>query len=148
MNRGLLLALAVVAATGCAPRTGPYIWSCTPVIYFPRSTTPPTVFVFNRGSTPAKVAVNVLNRDGTNLAGMQVPGAAPGTVYPGHMGTSTVTVAPESTLLVVWETPPGNVPQTADVAVAARIVSDQPVVVGSNVELIGNNPITCTAVNP
>lgn len=144
MTRAVALALVVVAATACAAaRSGPYAWTCTPLVVFPGSQSPATVFVYNRGSRPANVAVNVLNQDGANLAGTQVPGAAPGTVYPGHTGTSTVVVAPDQTLLVVWETPPGNPAPRPDVAVSARITSDQPLIVGSNVDLIGNNPITC-----
>jgi hypothetical protein len=145
-TRAVVLALLVAAAAGCAGRTGgAYVWTCTPVRYVSGSPTPATVYVFNRSSTAANVAVNVLNKDGRNLAGVPVPGSAPGIVYSGHSGTGTVAVPPDETLLVVWQNAQGQ-PDQGDVAVSARIVSDQPIVVGSNVELGDSHPVACTHV--
>ena len=147
--RPLVLAFIVLAATGCAARTGPpYVWACTPVNYFAGSNTNATVFVYNGSAAAANVAVKILNKDGTNLAGVQVPGAAPGTVYPGQTGTTTVPVAPDNTLIVGWLMAQGNPAQGGNVAVSARIVSDQPVVVGSNVEFSGFHPTVCAHMHP
>src|SRR5258708_13524667 len=68
----------------------PYVWVCTPGQYGNGgSPTGADVYVFNGGSATANVAVNILDRDGNNLAGVTVPGSSPAATYPGETGANT-----------------------------------------------------------
>ena len=152
--RGLVQALVVVVvAGGCGVAStpapaGPYVWACTPANYNSGSNTNASVFVFNGRATAANVAVKILNKSGTNLSGVQVPGAAPGTLYPGQTGTATVPVAPDNTLIVSWLTAQGFPDAGGNVAATVKIVSDQPIVVGSNIEFSGFHPVPCGYMHP
>jgi hypothetical protein len=150
--RALVLALVAVVATGCGvgskPAAGPYVWACTPANYDSGSNTNASVFVYNGSATTANVAVKILNKSGTNLAGVQVPGAAPGTLYPGQTGTNTVPVSADNTLIVSWLTAQGLPASGGNIAATVRIVSDQPIVVGSNIEFSGFHPGACGYLHP
>jgi hypothetical protein len=147
--RALLLALVVIATVGCAARVGPpYVWACTPANYYSGSNTNAAVFVYNGSATAANVAVKILNKTGANLSGVPVPGAPPGTVYPGQTGTSTVPLAPDNTLIVNWLSAQGNPADGGNVPATVRVSSDQPIVVGSNVEFSGFHPGICGLVHP
>src|SRR5262249_46826128 len=52
----------------------PFVWVCTPA-NFPNSAGSPRadIYVFNGGSTTANVAVNILDKSGTNLTGVTIP---------------------------------------------------------------------------
>lgn len=128
----------------------PYIWVCTPA-HYPNvgSNTRADLFIFNGSSTPANVAVNILNKDGVNLSGQTIPGTSPAATYPGQTGSSTVPVAPSNTMIVTWQTPqtftqpPPGIDQTK-VSASVRVTSDQPVVVGTDFQWSGPVPLPCS----
>ena len=126
----------------------PYVWVCTPAHQANSSSiSQADLYVFNGSADTANVSVNILNKTGDNLAGEAVPGAAPGTTYPGQTGTSTVPVAPANTYNVTWATPAFNFTPTPDltkVSWSVRVTSDKPVVVSSNFEFTGSHPIPCS----
>lgn len=147
MKRLVALIVAMTAA-GCSARSGPpYVWACTPANYFSGSSTNGSLFVYNGSSATANVAVNFLNKDGSNLAGVAVPGAG-GATYPGQTGTSTVPVNAGNTWIVNWMTAQGNPASGGNVAATVRISSDQPIVAGSNIEFSGFHPTVCGYVHP
>lgn len=127
----------------------PYVWVCTP-ISFPNvgSNTRADLAIFNTSSTTANVAVHIFNKDGVNLTGQNVPGSNPAATYPGQTGSATVPVASMNTLTVTWQTPqtytnpPGIDP--TKISATVHVVSDQPVVVGINIQWNGQNPIPCS----
>jgi hypothetical protein len=137
-------------ADGASAASGPpFVWVCTPANYFSGSNTNASVFVFNGSATTANVAVHILNKDGVNLAGVVVPGATPPMMgdplptFPGQTGTATVPVLSANTLIVNWLTAQGNPAAGGNIPASVRIVSDQPIVAGSNIEFSGFHPIIC-----
>jgi hypothetical protein len=96
----------------------------------------------------ANVAVQILDRDGNNLAGHNIPGTNPARTYPGQTGTNTVALAPAHTLDVDWLTPnTGPSPQfngITDVSYSVRVTSDQPIVVGSDFWWSGPSSLPCS----
>ena len=117
----------------------PYVWICSPA-YFPNtgSNSRADLYIFNGSGTTANTAVNILNRNGTNLAGTAIPGAG-GPTYPGETGATTVAVADGETRLLDWLMPQNSAAALAsDVSVTVRVTSDQPVVVASHFQF---NPI-------
>lgn len=131
----------------------PYVWICTPVNYTNAGSTNGTLHVFNGGTATANVAVNFLNKDGTNLAGAAVPGAVPANpgdpapTYPGQSGASTVTVAPANTLIVNWQTAQGNPAAGGNIPTSIRITSDQPIAAGTNIVFSGFHAVPCSFVH-
>ncbi|HLM58013.1 MAG TPA: hypothetical protein VK422_18045, partial [Pyrinomonadaceae bacterium] len=112
----------------------PYVWICTPASY-PNTGGNPRhdVYVFNGSSSAANVSVNILDRDGNNLLGQNIPGTNPAQVYPGHANGATVPVAPANTLNVNWLSPATSQPDSdgvTRVSFSVRVTSDQPIVVG------------------
>jgi len=63
--------------------------------------------IFNGSSSTANVAAHFLSNDGTNLAGATVPGSSPPVTYPGQGGTTTVTLAPQNTMVIPYQTGSG-----------------------------------------
>ena len=122
----------------------PFVWICTPG-FFPNGGSPTVgdVFVFNGGSATASVAVNILDKDGTNLSGVTVPGSSPATPYPGDAGASTTPLLPAHTRDVSY-----LLPVTAglgpNVSASVRVTSDQPIAVGSNFQFSGYHPVPCS----
>jgi len=88
--------------------------------------------------------VNLLNKDGMNLAGVTVPGSAPPVTYPGQTGSSTVAVLSAHTLIVSFQTAQGNPASGGNVLASLRVVSDQPIAVGSNIQFSGFHPVPCS----
>ena len=131
----------------------PFVWVCTPANYFSGSNTNASVFIFNGSASSANVAVNILNKDGVNLAGVTVPGATPQNpgdpvpTYPGQTGASTVPLASANTLIVNWLTAQGNPASGGNIAATVRITSDQPIAVGSNIEFSGFHPVPCSLIH-
>jgi hypothetical protein len=118
----------------------PYTWICAPN-YFPMSgsNTRADLYVHNPGTATANVSVNILNKDGNNLVGQNIPGTSgPVQTYPGEANGATVPVASNVTRIVNWMMPTNNGTPGADVSVTVRIVSDQPIVVASHFQF---NPI-------
>jgi hypothetical protein len=153
---GLLVLAVLVAQAGCQGPSGPpgppgassggppYVWVCTPANYFSGSNTAADIFVFNGSAATANVAVHLLNKDGNNLSGVTVPGSSPATAYPGQTGASTVAVASANTLIVNYQTAQGNPASGGNVLATVRVVSDQPVAVGSNIQFSGFHPVPCS----
>ena len=122
----------------------PYVWVCTPANFNSGSSTNADVFIFNGSATSANVAVNLLNKSGTNLAGVAVPGAAPGTVYPGQSGATTVPVASANTLIVNYKTAEGSPASGGNILATIRVTSDQPIAVGYNIDFSGFHLSPCS----
>jgi hypothetical protein len=109
------------------------------------------VYVFNGGATTANVAVNILDRDGNNLAGMNVPGSNPAQNYPGDAGNSTTPLPAAHTRNVTFVTPQTGGGAGFDgvtrVSASIRVVSDQPVAVGTNFQFGGFNAVPCSPLS-
>jgi hypothetical protein len=124
----------------------PYVWVCTPANYYSGSNTTGTLFVFNGSSSTANIAVHLLQKDGTNLAGQAVPlamGQLPAT-YPGQSGNATVPLAASNTLVFKWTTGVTDFDFTGAIPATITVTSDQPIAVGSNIEFSGNHPVPCS----
>ena len=133
--------------SGPAGASGPpYVWVCTPA-HLPRGGGGPRddVYVFNGSTNTANIAVNILDKDGNNLAGNTIPGSNPVRTYPGEAGSNTVTLLPAHTRDVDWVMPDvGAGPAFTDVAFSVRVTADQPIVVGANFQFNGNIPSQCS----
>ena len=127
----------------------PYVWVCTPVS-FPNvgSNVRADVNVFNASASTANVAVNILDINGVNLAGVTVPGSSPATTYSGDSGAATVAVLPAHVRNVTFQTPITFPDPTTNVAAAIRVTSDQPISVGAFVQWSGFVPLPCSFVHP
>jgi hypothetical protein len=123
---------------------GPYVWVCTPGNYFSGGATSADLSVFNGSGSTANVAVHFLNKDGVNVAGATVPGAPPGTVYPGQTGATTVPLSSANTLIVRWTAAAGDPAAGGDIPATVRVVSDEPIAVGSNITFSGFHPVPCS----
>jgi hypothetical protein len=145
-------AVGPAGATGPAGAPGsgggpPYVWVCTPA-HRPNAGGGPRddVYVFNGSSSTANIAVNILDRNGANLAGITIPGSSPARTYPGETGSSTVALAPAHTRDVDWVMPTTSGPGfdgITNVAISVRVTSDKPIVVGANFEFNGDIPSQC-----
>ena len=155
--RSLLGVALVGLLTGCPGPAGPpgppgpagasgppYTWVCTPANFHSGSTTNADVSIFNGSATTANVAVHFLNKDGTNLSGVTVPGSNPAVTYPGQTGATTVPVGSTHTLIVNFLTAQGNPATGGDVLATIRVVSDQTIAVGSNIQFSGFHPNPCS----
>jgi hypothetical protein len=93
----------------------------------------------------ADVSVNILNATGVNLLGHTIPGSNPAQLYPGDADGATVSLNPSNTRDVNWVAPEATAtPATnPDVAFSIRITSNQPIVVGANIEVNGTLPSQC-----
>ena len=132
----------VVGPAGADAGGPSYVWICTPA-HLPNAggNTGGDIYVFNGSGTTANIAVNILDRTGNNLAGVQIPGATPGTNYPGEAGASPVTLANGHTRDLDWLMPVNAGPGfdgVTNVAITVRVTPDQPVVVASHFQF---NPI-------
>jgi hypothetical protein len=126
----------------------PYVWICTPAQYGNGgSPTAGNVYIFNGGSATANVAVNILDRNGNNLAGVTVPGSSPAATYPGETGATTSPLAAAHTRDVSYFLPVTGGPGfdgITNVSTSIRVTSDQPIVVGSNFQFSGYHPVPCS----
>lgn len=135
-------------APGSSSGGPPYVWVCTPA-HRPNASGSPRddVYVFNGSSSTANIAVNILDRNGANLAGVTIPGSSPARTYPGETGSTTVTLAPAHTRDVDWVMPTTSGPGfdgVTNVAISVRVTSDKPIVVGANFEFNGDIPSQCS----
>lgn len=99
------------------------------------------LFIFNGSAAAANVAVHFLNKDASNLSGVTVPGASPAVTYPGQTGASTLPVSSANTLIVNYQTAQGNPASGGNVLSSVRVVADQPIAVGSNLQFSGFHPV-------
>jgi hypothetical protein len=155
------LLLAVAFAAGCQGPPGPagpagppgpagsggppYVWVCTPA-YYPMSagSTRADLYVFNGGAATANIAVHILDRDGNNLSGVNIPGAVPAAAYPGQTAGATEALPAAHTKIMTWQVPHDHPPGGPNVSAAVRVTSDQPVAVGSNFQFNGFKPLPCS----
>lgn len=124
----------------------PFVWVCTPANFHSGSSTNADLFIFNGSAATANVSVNFLNKDGTNLAGLVVPGAVPAINYPGQAGAATVPLLSANTLIVNYKTAQGNPATGGNILASVRVTSDQPIAVGSNIEFSGFHLAPCSFV--
>src|SRR5262245_13101742 len=82
----------------------PFVWTCTPGHFTNGGASTGDIYVFNAGASTATIAVNFLDKDGNNLAGVTIPGGG-GDTYPGEAGASTVTLAAGHTRDIHYKTP-------------------------------------------
>lgn len=121
---------------GAAAGGPPFVWVCAPA-FAPGGATlgnndPQYLYVFNGGASDAKIAVHIFDKDGNNLAGVNIPGATTAPFkYPGQTGTDTVTVASMHTLIDTWQLPNDSPPGGPNVSVSVQVISDQPIFVGN-----------------
>ena len=135
-------------ATGPAGSPGlssggpPFVWICTPA-HFPNGGggSRDDIYVFNGSGSTAQIAVNILDKDGANLAGVIIPGQSPAT-YPGEAG-APVPLLDAHTRDLRWVMPTTGADDT-NVAFTVRVTSDQPIVVGSNFQFGGFIPNQCS----
>ena len=130
----------------------PYTWVCTPAHYpMSGSNSRADLYVFNASAATANVSVNILNKEGVNLAGETVPMTNPPTTYPGHTGAATSAVSPSQTYSLTWQMPqtftqPDPAPDPAKISWTVRVTSDQPIAVGSNFQW-QFMPLPCSKVD-
>ena len=107
------------------------------------------VYVFNGSGSTANVAVNVLDKNGNNLAGVAIPGVSPAANYPGNAGATTSPLAAGATRTENWLSP-GTATPTFDgitnTAFSVRVTSDQPIGVGANFTHFEQRPNSCVQV--
>jgi len=122
----------------------PFVWVCTPA-NFPQaaSNTRGDVYIFNGSSSTANVALHILDKDGNNLSGVTVPGSSPPVTYPGQTGSATVPLLADHTLDVTFQTPQTFLGDT-NASYTVRVVSDQPIAVGSDFEFSGFHTLPCS----
>jgi hypothetical protein len=129
----------------------PFVWVCGPVNYGNAERSDATLHILNPGTSTANVAVHFLNKDGVNLAGINVPAASPGPdpqpTYPGQTGSATVAVAPSNTLVIPFKSPFGVAANGGDVAASIRVTSDQPIFVGGSIFFSGLSVLPCSYVH-
>ena len=129
----------------------PFVWSCGPVNYGNAERSDATLHVHNPGSSTANVAVHFLNKDGSNLAGVNVPAASPTPdpqpTYPGQTGSATVALAAAHTLVMPFKSPFGDPASGGNVAATIEVVSDQPVAVGGHIFFSGLSVLPCSFVH-
>jgi len=120
----------------------PFTWICTPArLPNAGSNSPADLYVFNGSASTANVSVNILDRDGNNLMGHNIPGTSPAMTYPGEANGVTVPLASAHTRDVSWQMPVSagvGFDGVTDVSFTVRVVSDQSVVVASHFQF---NPI-------
>ena len=134
---------------GSASSGPPFVYVCTPAAYFNNGGSQAALYVFNAGASSANVAVHFLDKDGTNLAGVTVPGSSPAATYPGETGAATVAVGSMHTRVVPWAFPAAGDPTVAgNVASTIHIVSDQPIAAGIDIQFSGFNLTPCMFVHP
>jgi hypothetical protein len=128
----------------------PFVWSCSPA-HYPNSGggQRADLYVFNGSASTANVAVNILDKDGVNLAGAPIPGSAPPINYPGESGVSTSALAAGATRNLTWQLPATAMPTfdgVTNVSFTVRVTSDQPIAVGSNFGYFDNKALPCVLV--
>jgi len=101
------------------------------------------LYVFNGSSATANIAVHILDKDGNNLAGVTIPGSSPAATYPGQTGASMEALLAGHTKIVTWPTPQDSPPGSPNVSATVRVISDQPIAVGSDFQFSGFKPLPC-----
>ena len=108
----------------------PYRWVCTPANVDIGNNSSGEIDVFNGSDTTANVSAHFLAKDGTNLAGANVPGSNPVEIYPGQTGNTTVSVLPSNTWIVPYTIGAGFRKNDNGLLASVVVTSDQPIAVG------------------
>jgi hypothetical protein len=123
----------------------PFVWVCTPAFYPQAAGSPRAdVYVFNGSTMTANVSVNILDKSGTNLAGVTIPGSSPASTYPGESGSATVALSAANTRILTWVVPDDTSPGDPNVSASVRVTSDQPIVVSSDFQFSGFHAVPCS----
>jgi len=120
----------------------PFTWICSPA-RLPNAGGPTRadLYVYNASASTANISVNILDRDGNNLLGHNIPGTVPAATYPGEANGATVPLLSAHTRDLDWQMPVSSGPGfdgITDVSLTVRVISDQSVVVASHFQF---NPI-------
>ena len=126
----------------------PFEWVCTPANIDLGGNNSGEIDIFNGSSdTTANVAAHFLSADGTNLAGLNVPGTNPPENYPGQTGTNTVAVAPRNTLIIKYTIGTGvRTTLSSSLLTSIFVTSDQPLGVGYQLTGLPNTT-PCSRLN-
>jgi hypothetical protein len=109
----------------------PYEWVCTPANVDIGNHSSGEIDIFNAsGDTTANVAAHFLAKNGTNLAGANVPGSNPAATYPGQTGSTTVALGPRNTLIIPYSIGAGIRANDNGLLTSVFVTSDQPIAVG------------------
>jgi hypothetical protein len=125
----------------------PFEWVCTPANIDLGGNNTGEIDIFNGSSdTTANVAAHFLSADGTNLAGLNVPGTNPPENYPGQTGTNTVAVNPRNTLIIKYTIGTGvRTTLSSSLLTSIFVTSDQ--LIGVGYQLTGlPNTTPCSQV--
>ncbi len=130
---------------GASSSGPPYIWVCTPAHYSNRGGgSQADLYVFNGSASTAAVAINILDKNGANLAGIAIPGSPTSSNYPGNTGVSTTPLAAGATRDLRWELPSTSPDPETNVSFSVRVTSDQPIVVGTDFQDFAHVPLPCS----
>jgi hypothetical protein len=125
----------------------PYVWVCTPGNLDYGNTGNAEVSIFNGSTTTATLATHFLNKIGGNVAGGTIPTSNPAAFYPGETGANTVTLAANNTLILPFFIGGGLRATDNNLMASVKVTSDQPVVVGMQMQTGGGlNAIPCNAL--
>lgn len=123
----------------------PFVWVCTPAFYpLSGSNSRADLYVFNGSPSTANIAIHILDKDGNNLAGVAIPGTSPVVNYPGQTGSATEALGSLNTKILTWVFPTDSPEGGPNVSASVQIVSDQPIVVGSNFQFGPFIPRPCS----
>lgn len=122
----------------------PYVWVCTPANYNIGGHSNAEIHIFNGSGTTANVAAHFLAYDGTNLAGATIPTSSPSATYPGETDGTTVTLASRNTRILHYLTGEGNPAALNTLVASVEVVSDQLIVLGSEMQNGPPNAIPCS----
>jgi Collagen triple helix repeat (20 copies) len=125
----------------------PYVWVCTPVTFSNNGTTARAdAYIFNGSGSTANITATILDRDGNDLRGATVPGSSPAATYPGDAAPVALTAGHtrDFEFLMAQAAPPPTFDGVTNVAWTVRVTSDQPIVVGINVQFNPYMPNVCS----
>lgn len=122
----------------------PFVWVCTPANYDIGNNSNAEIDIFNGSDTTANVAAHFLSKNGTNLAGANIPGTNPVVTYPGQTGSNTVALGARNTLIIPYQTGAGIRANDNGLMASVSVTSDQPIVVGSQMANGPPNAIPCS----
>jgi hypothetical protein len=108
----------------------PFVWVCIPANYDIANNINAEIDIFNGSGATANVAAHFLGKDGTNLAGSNIPGTNPVATYPGQTGNNTVTLASLNTLIIPYQIGAGFRSTDNTLLATVTVTSDQPIAVG------------------
>jgi hypothetical protein len=122
----------------------PYVWACTPGNLDYGNTGSAEVSIFNGSGATATLSTHFLAKNGANVGGGAIPTTNPVAYYPGETGNNTVTVASKNTLILPFQLGGGQRALDNNLMASVEVTSDQPVVVGMQMQTGGGlNAVPC-----